>query len=75
MSQKYIKSQNKQSAQRGQLRQVLYAMAVYDNHFVGTEELADFIQRQASVKRATSQAVLQELGEAMKPFFELGQKK
>nr|MCR5366071.1 chitobiase/beta-hexosaminidase C-terminal domain-containing protein [Prevotella sp.] len=38
------------------------------------EELADFIQRQASVKKSDIKAVLQELGEAMKHFFELGQK-
>ena len=49
-------------------------MAVYDNHFIGTEELADFIQRQASVKKSDIKAVLQELGEAFKHFFELGQK-
>ena len=49
MSQKFIKSQNKneQSTAFGKY----YAMAVYDNHFIGTEELADFIQRQASVKK------------------------
>jgi uncharacterized membrane protein YgcG len=47
---------------------------VYDSHFIGTEELADFIQRQASVKKSDIKAVLQELGEAMKHFFELGQK-
>jgi predicted histone-like DNA-binding protein len=51
-----------------------YATAVYDSHFIGTEELADFIQRQASVKKSDIKAVLQELGEAMKHFFELGQK-
>ena len=51
-----------------------YATAVYDNHFVGTDEIADFIQRQASVKKSDIKAVLQELGEAMKHFFEMGQK-
>ena len=51
-----------------------FAKAVYDNHFVGTEELADFIQRQASVKKSDIKAVLQELGEALKHFFEMGQK-
>ena len=72
MSQKFIKSQNKneQSTAFGKY----YAMAVYDNHFIGTEELADFIQRQASVKKSDIKAVLQELGEAFKHFFELGQK-
>ena len=41
---------------------------------MGTEELADFIQRQASVKKSDIKAVLQELGEALKHFFEMGQK-
>ena len=72
MSQKFIKSQNKneQSSAYGKY----FAMAVYDNHFIGTEELSDFIQRQASVKKSDIKAVLQELGEAFKHFFELGQK-
>ena len=72
MSQKYIKTQNKnnQSAAYGKY----YATAVYDNHFIGTEELADFIQQQASVKKSDIKAVLDELGAAMKHYFELGQK-
>ena len=73
MSQKYIKSQNNNPHNTGSYGKY-YATAVYDNHFVGTEELADFIQRQASVKKSDIKAVLQELGEAMKHFFELGQK-
>ena len=51
-----------------------YAQAVYDTKFIETEELAAFIQTQASVKKSDIIAVLQELGEAMKHFFELGQK-
>ena len=72
MSQKYIKRQNKNSynAAFGKY----YATAVYDNHFIGTEELADFIQQQASVKKSDIKAVLDELGAAMKHYFELGQK-
>ena len=72
MSQKFIKSQNKneQSSAYGKY----FAMAVYDSHFIGTEELSDFIQRQASVKKSDIKAVLQELGEAFKHFFEMGQK-
>ena len=72
MSQKYIKRQNKNSynAAFGKY----YATAVYDNHFIGTEELADFIQSQASVKKSDIKAVLDELGAAMKHYFELGQK-
>ena len=72
MSQKYIKTQNKndKSAAYGKY----YAQAVYDTKFIETEELASFIQTQASVKKSDIIAVLQELGEAMKHFFELGQK-
>ena len=72
MSQKFIKSQNKNSS--SQAFGKYFAQAVYDNHFVETEELADFIQRQASVKKSDIKAVLQELGEALKHFFEMGQK-
>ena len=38
------------------------------------DELADYIQMQASVKRSDCKAVLDELGMAMKHYFELGQK-
>ena len=72
MSQKYIKMQNKNrdSAAFGKY----YATAVYDKKFVETDELASFIQQQASVKKSDIGAVLDELGEAMKHYFELGQK-
>ena len=72
MSQKFIKSQNKNSFSQAYGK--YFAQAVYDNHFIGTEELSDFIQRQASVKKSDIKAVLQELGEAFKHFFEMGQK-
>ena len=72
MSQKFIKSQNKNSF--SQAFGKYFTQAVYDNHFIGTEELSDFIQRQASVKKSDIKAVLQELGEAFKHFFEMGQK-
>ena len=72
MSQKFIKSQNKNSHSEAYGK--YYATAVYDTNFVGTEELSDFIQRQASVKKSDIKAVLQELGEAFKHFFEMGQK-
>ena len=72
MAQKFIKAQNKNS--HSEAFGKYFAQAVYDNHFIGTEELADFIQRQASVKKSDIKAVLQELGEALKHFFELGQK-
>ena len=72
MSQKYIKMQNKNrdSAAFGKY----FATAVYDKKFVETDELASFIQQQASVKKSDIGAVLDELGEAMKHYFELGQK-
>ena len=73
MRQKYIKSQNKNSHNVKSYGKY-YATAVYDNHFIGTEELADFIQQQASVKKSDIKAVLDELGAAMKHYFELGQK-
>jgi len=72
MSQKYIKFKNANSYSPAYRK--YFCQAVYDNHFIGTEELADFIQRQASVKKSDIKAVLQELGEALKHFFELGQK-
>ena len=72
MSQKYIKMQNKNrdSAAFGKY----FATAVYDKKFVDTDELASFIQQQASVKKSDIGAVLDELGEAMTHYFELGQK-
>ena len=51
-----------------------FATAVYDQHVITTEELAEFIQTQASVKKSDIKAVLDELGAALKHFFELGQK-
>ena len=72
MSQKYIKFQNNNSFSPAYKK--YFAQAVYDNHFIGTEELADFIQTQASVKKSDIKAVLDELGAALKHYFELGQK-
>lgn len=51
-----------------------YLRAVYDDKFITTDGLADFIQNQCTVKRSDCKAVLDELGAAMKHFFELGQK-
>jgi len=51
-----------------------FVRAVYDKAFITTEELADYIQQQASVKRSDCKAVLDELGSAFKHYFELGQK-
>ena len=72
MSQKFKKLQNKndESTAYGKW----FATAVYDQRFIETEDLANFIQAQASVKKSDVKAVLDELGGAMKHFFELGQK-
>ena len=51
-----------------------YLRPVYDDRFVTTGELADFIQTQCTVKRSDIKAVLDELGAAFKHYFELGQK-
>ena len=51
-----------------------FAKPVYDNKFIETDQLADYIQGRASVTRSDCKAVLDELGAAMKHFFELGQK-
>ena len=72
MSQKYIKTQNKNTKSPAYGK--YYVQAVYDEGFVGTDELAQFIQTQASVKKSDIVAVLTELGEAMKHYFEMGQK-
>ncbi len=72
MSQKFIKTvnTNARSAAYGKY----FARAIYDKNFIETKQLADFIQTQASVKRSDIIAVLDELGGAMKHFFEMGQK-
>ena len=72
MSQKYIKTRNKnaKSAAYGKY----FAQAVYDTKFIETDELASYIQQQASVKKSDIGAVLDELGDALKHYFELGQK-
>ena len=67
--QKY-KNTNEQSKSFGKY----FVRAVYDKAFITTQELSDYIQSQASVKRSDCKAVLDELGSAMKHFFELGQK-
>ena len=64
MSQKFKKIQNKndESTAFGKW----FATAVYDQHFITTEELAEFIQTQASVKKSDIKAVLDELGQKVK---------
>ena len=51
-----------------------YVRAVYDEKFITTAELADYIQTQCTVKRSDCKATLDELGAAFKHYFELGQK-
>ena len=72
MSQKYVKTQNNNSYSAAYKK--YFAKAVYDSKFIETEQLAEFIQTQASVKKSDIKAVLDELGAAIKHFFELGQK-
>jgi predicted histone-like DNA-binding protein len=73
MSQKYIKTQNKNQLNAKSYGKY-YAQPVYDQKFIETEEIADFIQTQATLKRSDIKAALDELGAAMKHFLEMGQK-
>ena len=73
MSQKFIKTQNKNQYNPKSYGKY-YAEPVYDKKFVETDEIADFIQTQATLKRSDIKAALDELGAAMKHFFEMGQK-
>ena len=73
MSQKYIKSQNKNKFNAKSYGKY-YAQPVYDQKFIETDEIADFIQTQATLKRSDIKAALDELGAAMKHFLEMGQK-
>ncbi len=72
MSQKFVKVKNNNL--RSNAFGKYFAKAVYDKGFVETKQLAEYIQSQASVKRSDIIAVLDELGAAMKHYFELGQK-
>ena len=67
MSQKYIKTQNKNSFNSKSYGKY-YAQPVYDQKFIETDEIADFIQTQATLKRSDIKAALDELGAAMKHF-------
>ena len=73
MSQKFIKSQNKNSHNVKTFGKY-YAKPVYDEKFIETDEIADFIQTQATLKRSDIKAALDEIGAAMKHFLEMGQK-
>ena len=72
MSQKVQIYKNKNSKSKSFNK--YFVRAVYDRDFITTNELAEFIQTQASVKKSDIKAVLDELGGALKHFFELGQK-
>ena len=72
MAQKFVKSQNKNSKSAAYGK--YFATAVYDEKFITTEQIADFIQQQCSIKKSDIKAALDELGGAMKHFFELAQK-
>ena len=72
MSQKYIKKRNNNAESTAYGK--YYATPVYDEHFIETDEIAEFIQTQATLKRSDIKAALDELGEAVKHFLEMGQK-
>ena len=61
MAQKFIKSKNnnRQSLAYGKY----FATAVYDEKFITTEQIADFIQQQCSIKKSDIKAALDELGQ------------
>ena len=73
MSQKYIKSKNNNS-HNAKTYGKYYAKPVYDEKFIETDEIADFIQTQATLKRSDIKAAIDELGAAMKHFLGMGQK-
>ena len=66
MSQKFIKKKVTSPKQLGYGK--YYAKAVYNKKHIGTDQLADFIQTQASVKKSDCIAVLSELGYALRHF-------
>ena len=72
MSQKYVKKQNTNSKSTAYGK--YYAKAVYDESFVSIDDIAEYIQQQASVKKSDVKAAIGELGEALKHYMELGQK-
>ena len=64
MSQKFIKYKNNNL--RSNAFGKFFARAVYDKKPVSTQEIANFIQTQATVKKSDCIAVLDELGAALK---------
>ena len=67
---KRVKNTNAKSPAYGKY----YVAPVYPEKFIGTRDLAEFIQTQASVKRSDCIAVLDELGYALRHFIGLGEK-
>ena len=51
-----------------------YGRPLYDDKFVELDELAEFIQAQASVKRSDCKAVIDELGNAIQHYLGQGRK-
>ncbi len=72
MSQKFKKLQNKNNESTAYGK--WFATAVYDQNFVGTKELSQYIQDQCSMKESDVGAVLSELSKAFLHYFKLGQK-
>lgn len=72
MSQKFKKLQNKNDDSTAYGK--WFATAVYDQNFITTKELAGYIQSQCTLKESDIKAALDELGKAMKHYFEMGQK-
>lgn len=72
MSQKFVKYQNKN------VRSIAYgkffARAVYNRKPVSTDEIARFIQDNASITSSDVKAVLDQLGNALNHFFRRGEK-
>lgn len=60
--------------QKSDVYQKWFVQPVYPAKFITTQDLADFIQTQASVKRSDCKAVLDELGSALQHYLGLGQK-
>jgi predicted histone-like DNA-binding protein len=73
MSQKFIKTKNMNSNNE-KCYGKYYAKPVYDQKFIDTDKIAEFIQSQATLKRSDIKAAIDELGSAIKHFLELGQK-
>ena len=70
MSQKVQIYKNKNSKSKSFNK--YFVRAVYDRDFITTNELAEFIQTQASVKRSDCKAVIDEMGKAIKHFLGMG---